>query len=434
MMDEIFLCSLLGALAQGFITWLYFEFLFARRESISTLVIYLVIGYVILFGMEWYGLDKFIFLPFFAVNFFLLWQNYNCAVKTAVLHGAFLTFVMTIAQELVLLGLSLALPDMEGYSDRFGVFVPMTVMSRLLYLVVSQMGARYFKPHKKTHQEPKMMALFCSLPVLSTVISVLVFLLGLNVELSRSVEIMIAINELGLLVVNLIFFVLYNHLQKNNAEHLEFQLSVQKDETDAAYYKTLQEQAENQRILIHDIKNHLRTLDSLAEEGKTGEISEYIAKLESSLEPTKPVRLCDDPILNTILLHAREECKNKQIRFYCDVRARCTAFMDAPAITSFYGNLLSNAMEAAVSSEERMIEISVRRSPAQGVLIAVVNSCDFEPVRDILGRFRTRKREPEIHGVGLKSIERIVEKYNGIQTMYYDDETRTFHHVVQFPL
>ncbi len=420
---------LLWSLAQGLIAWLYFQFIFPRRERLSALITYLVIGYLILFAANWYGFDRLYFLPFFGVNLFLLWQNYSCPIKTAVLHVAFLTFVVTIAQEMVRLGVSLALPELEVDPRSLEV----VILTGLLYLVLSQFGARYFKPHKGVHQEPQLMALFCTLPVFSAVISVAVFYLKKDSELPKAAEIMIAVMEMGLLVVNLIFFVLYNYMQKVNAEHLELQLSVQKDETDATYYRSLQAQAENQRILIHDIKNHLRTLDGLAQQGRTEEISGYIEKLESDLGPANPVRLCDDPILNTILLHTREECKNKHIRFECDVRARCTKFMDAPAITALYGNLLTNALESAASSEERIIEITVNTTPAQGVLIAVVNSCDFPPVRDTHGRFLTRKREPEVHGVGLKSIERIIGKYNGIHTMYYDDETRTFHFVIQFP-
>ncbi len=428
-MNEYALYSLLGALAQGSIALLYFQFIFTRRERIPALIVYFVISYLVLFAINWYGLDKLYFLPFFGVNLFLLWQNYSCPVKTAVLHVAFLTFVVTIAQEMVRLGVSLALPELEVDPRSLEV----VVLTGLLYLVLSQFGARYFRPHKGVHQEPQLMVLFCTLPVFSAAISVAVFYMKIGEVLSKPAEIMIAVMEMGLLVVNLIFFVLYNYVQKANAEHLALQLSVQKDETDATYYQSLRAQSENQRILIHDIKNHLRTLDGLAQQGKTGEISEYIEILESDLGSTNPIRLCDDPILNTILLHTQEECKNKHIRFECDVRARCTAFMDAPAITALYGNLLSNALEAAASSEERVVEITVNTTPAQSVVITVVNSCDIPPVRDSHGRFLTRKREPEVHGVGLKSIERIIEKYNGIHTMYYHEETRTFHFVIQFP-
>ena len=430
MMGNYTVYILLWALAQGLIAWLYFQFIFTRRERLSALIIYFVIGYMILFAASWHGFGGLYFMPFFAINLFLLWQNYQCPVKTAVLHVAFLTFVMTVAQELVRLGISLALPETEV--ERYSLEV--VVLTGLLYLVLSQFGARYFRPHKGVHQEPQLMVLFCSLPLFSAAISVLVFYLRKNAEMPKAAQVVIAIMELALLVVNLVFFVLYNFLQKTNAEHLALQLSVQKDETDVTYYQTLQAQSENQRILIHDIKNHLRTLDGLANQGKTAEISQYIAKLESDLGPGRPIRLCDDPVLNTVLLHARQACESKHIRFECDVRARCTKFMDPPAITALYGNLLSNAVDAAASSEERIVEISVNSTPAQSVVITVVNSCGIPPVQDSRGGFLTRKRDPDIHGVGLKSIERIIEKYHGIHTMYYDEETRTFHCVIQFPL
>ncbi len=52
-----------------------------------------------------------------------------------------------------------------------------------------------------------------------------------------------------LLIVNLIFLILYNSLQKANEEYLALQLSMQKEQADIAYYSALQEQFENQLAL-----------------------------------------------------------------------------------------------------------------------------------------------------------------------------------------
>lgn len=432
-MNEHLLLLLIGAIADAAITWLYFEYLFRRKEPVSSVIIYFLIGSIISMGLRWFGVHMLTPLVFFILALFVLWQCYHCAVKTALLQAAFLTFVMTIADELVALGLSLSSPGFDRYHSALSPSISMAVLSRLLYLVLSQIGARYFKPHKQIRQEPQLMVLFCSLPILSAAISVTVFLLGADKDLSQSAQIIIAITESALLIANFIFFVLYNHLQRANAEYLELQLSIQKDEADASYYQVLQQQSENQRILIHDIKDHLRILDSMAMEGKTDEIMAYIAQLDVSLTPKKQVRLCRDPILNTVLLHAKEECERKYIKFYCDVRDDCTTFMEATCITAFYGNLLSNAVEGANASSERMIELAVRRMPGQGILVCIINSCDVSPICDKGGRFRSRKRGAAIHGVGLKSIERIVEKHHGIQTMYYEDDKQRFHHIVQFP-
>lgn len=103
--------------------------------------------------------------------------------------------------------------------------------------------------------------------------------------------------------------------------------------------------------------------------------------------------------------------------------------MDAPSITTFYGNLLTNAIEAAECSNDRIIEMSVTKSDEQQVVIvSVANSCDIAPVPNSEGLFHTRKYTPGIHGVGLKSIERIVERYQGVATMRFDSDTKRFFH------
>lgn len=82
--------------------------------------------------------------------------------------------------------------------------------------------------------------------------------------MTKPVELLMIIIVLTLLIVNLIFMVIYNHLQRMHAEQLAMNLSIQKEEADAAYYQDLQKQSENQRILIHDIKRHLNTIHGLA--------------------------------------------------------------------------------------------------------------------------------------------------------------------------
>ena len=108
--------------------------------------------------------------------------------------------------------------------------------------------------------------------------------------------------------------------------------------------------------------------------------------------------------------------------------------MDAPSVTTLYGNLLSNALEAAELSAERLVDISVINNCQQNnIIISVINSCDITPIPEKTGLFRSRKKGPGIHGVGLKSIQRIVKKYHGLETMYYDDKNNRFHHIIQLP-
>lgn len=422
-------------LAEAVIAWLYFDALFCRRSSTFRRGITFAAAYLLLFCTTWVSSVVLNGAAFFLCNLLLLWSNYECKLKSAVLHSAFLTSVMAIT-EIVAAGIiSLFGFRFGAYADSLAVMIVMAVISKMLYFSVTVAAARLWSSHRQAQEEPAFMGLLCILPLLSVAVSAVVVYVGIRAEMTRAVEILMVILVLTLLIVNLIFMVLYNHLQRLHAEQLALNLSIQREEADAAYYRDLQKQSESQRILIHDIKSHLNTIHGLAEDLNASAISEYVTKLAEDVLPDRQVKLCSDPVLNFMLQQFREKCQNRKVSFRCDIRDHCVAFMDAPSITTFYGNLLTNALEAAECSAERTIELSVKKSEEQQVVIvSVVNSCDAPPLPKQEGLFRTRKRNPEIHGVGLKSIQRIVDRCHGVAAMRFDPEERKFYHIVQFPM
>lgn len=419
--------------AEAFIAWLYYEYLFARKKDLLSIAAVFSLGYLLLFAVYFLKITFLNTVSFFGVNTLLPCFLYYCSPKTAVLHSAFLSFIMTIAEVLVGLIMTAFVGDFAAYTYNVSVMIPMAIMSKLLYLLLALLGARVFSPHKSQNEEPRMMVLFCSLPILSTLISVLIAYMSLHNNWDHSSEIIIAVSLLTLLGVNLIFFLQYNLQQKTNAEYLELQLSMQKEEADTAYFHAIQEQTESQRLLIHDIRSHMQIIDGLAKSGDCTQISNYIAQLESALTPITQARLCNDPVLNLILLHYSDECKKNGIELLCDVRENSSSFMDAPSITTLYGNLLANAVEAAEQSSEKVVEISVIHNFQQeNIVISVINSCDTAPIPSRNGLFQTNKANPEFHGIGLKAIDRVVRKYRGVNTTYYDEMNRRFHHIIRF--
>ena len=415
--------------------WLYLEYLFRRKRSAVFLIGTFLIGYVFLFVVSLLDNTTVNAAFFCFVNLVLIELNYQCNVKTALLHTAYLCFVMVGAEILVALLISLFGYEFAAYTYNFGVMVVLVILSKLLYLVFSVVGSRVFSPHKHTNEEPQFMVLFCSLPILSAIIAIITVYLGMTEGITGTVGIMTIMIIVTLLIVNLVILALYNYLQKASEEFLALQLSIQKEEADATYYKALQEQYENQRILVHDIKKHLGTIGAIAKQSGSIEIDEYVSSIHTALMPSTQAKLCSDPILNLILLRFRDDCLEKKVSFHCDVRENISEFMDASSITTLYGNLLSNSLESAGYSDKKQVELSVTRNNLQSVIvISVINSCDVAPVSDGHGGFHTRKADQVVHGVGLKSIHRIVKKYRGVSTMYYDPIKKQFHHIIQFPL
>ena len=429
------LCFALVFLAEAIIAWIYFDYLFVRKSAPWRICISFGLGYLILFLISWIDIIALNTTAFFFINLFLLLINWHCRIKTAILQSAFLAFVMSMAEIIMALAISIFVNDYAAYTYNFAVMVALAVSSKLLYFFITIIAAHIFKPRRAEEREPSMTILLGIIPVASAIVAEAIIYIGMTSALTRPTELLITMSILALLFVNLMVLIIYNHIQKLNSEYTSMQVVRLKEHADAQYYKLLQEKYESQRVLVHDIKNHFRVLDQLAQDGSCDEIVKYISELENSPGLKLKIKLCDNPILNMILQHYAEYCETNGIKFLCDVRAGGIDNMDLTGITSLFGNLLSNAVEAAEVSEEKLIELSVIKNTLQDtVLISVVNSCDTAPKYDVYGKIRTRKNNPQDHGYGIKSIERIVDKYHGISKMYYSSSEKQFYCIIQLPI
>ena len=87
-------------------------------------------------------------------------------------------------------------------------------------------------------------------------------------------------------------------------------------------------------------------------------------------------------------------------------------------------NILDNAVEAAEESDEKFITLTTNKVNTYESVV-VSNSCVSPPnVAD--GRLKTTKGDSQRHGFGLKSVIKVLKKYNGDLDWEYDEEAREF--------
>ena len=212
---------------------------------------------------------------------------------------------------------------------------------------------------------------------------------------------------------------------------MDMQLLLQKESDSAQYYEMLLSQHENQSILIHDIKKHLQSINTLNDKREHDKINLYIHELMRSSDLKEVSQLCDHETLNAILTRYGRNCLDKHISFHADIRSGIIGFIADADITSLFCNLLDNAMEAAEHIPDSFIEVSAyRREKTPFVVITVVNSSRKNPFDEQNGILNTTKVNKCKHGFGIKSIRKIVAKYHGNMQMYYNQESLTFHTVI----
>lgn len=425
------ICYVTGYIIEALITFFYFDFLFDRKKKGVWTILSFLFFYGILylsFSLENMFLNAVLYT---LGNFLLLLINYHCVIRRSVLHALFLSCALLLGEYLTAVLIGIISGDFLSYQTDISSMMAMILISKLVYLIITSVAARIFARQNMLGESTKITILFCTMPMVSLGLSLLSISIGSTYGLSQGMTQTVLINIASLIAINIIFLFLYNYAKKENAEKLLLQVSIEKEKAEATYYQALHHEKESRNILIHDIKNHLSVIAGLAEDSKDEAVLAYISEIKANFITKGTVQRCNDPILDLILHRIIQECEESGIQFYWDIRNRCDEYLDATDKTALFSNLLSNAIEGAKTTEEKEISFSIRGgTESKSIVITTENSCEKKPVKDIWGHYITSKGNANVHGIGLRSIARIVKKYNGLSTIHFDDKSKKFYHII----
>lgn len=392
----------------------------------------LLFGYTALYFISY--TDNYILnaIAFFIVNFVFIGTMYKCQLTVAFFHATITTTVMCASELIVFNIITHYIPDFFDDSKFLFNLVILAVFSKFVYFIVVYVLSHFLQTNSKASlSQNKNTFLLALIPVATVFILLTLTKVSTSLYMPPSLDWMLCISSLLMLGLNLFIFAFHHHVQKENAKRIELELLLQKEFDSAEYYKMLLQQTENQKILIHDIKKHLQAIEILNNNREHEKIESYIRHLIHSSSLQNNYNLCENKVLNSILGQYKRQCSDKHIDFHVDVRYQTLDFLLTNDITALFCNLLDNALEAAEKTVDAYIELSVsHKQNTPYTIITITNACRQDPFDSNTSGLFTRKPDKQRHGYGLKSVQRIVKKYHGNITMYYEKETVSFHTVI----
>lgn len=419
------ICFAVVFLVEALISLYYFDFKFERKVSFKLISLFMLISGLILYSISFIEIPLINLIFFFTCNFTISIICYKTKVNSAVFANLILLLLNVTTELLIVFPFAILFNfDLnQCQTDEF-VLIIQSIMSKSLYFISIWCILKMSKKESKSLTS-KFSILLCSLPLSSII---LMYINCIIYSVSNDFKIAISIGNALMLISNIIVFYIHESTIRLNNKYTQLLLDKQREKNTIDYYKLLNEQNENSKVLIHDITKHLNTIKQLSED-KDSNIAQYISEIVNDFSIMNPVDYCNNHIVNLITHRYYEICKKNNINFTINIKNANLDFMKEYDITALLDNLLENAVESALMTNEKFIDFSISTRNSNFVIIKISNSCNKKP-KYIDGTLVSSKSTSGMHGIGTRSIKRVVEKYNGNLEMKFDNDTKTFTSVI----
>lgn len=294
----------------------------------------------------------------------------------------------------------------------------------ILFVVI--LGIEHFWNRGRIVQmaEPSWILMIC-FPVLSMMIMIVMLLSFIGRNSSTGYLIV----SFGVMVMNVVMFEWLKYVSEKDRRWKQIHLLQERNEEKIKLYHEMSVNYDEQKRILHDYHNQIGCMQGLLKKQQYKEAKEYAEKLADSFPDQMQNVDVNHPILNVVLNQKYRLAKRKDISFLFYANDLSDLWLEEQDVVSLLSNLLDNAIEACEKLEgERKIWVKLVREKRQFVL-SIRNTVP-EPVDIQDDEIPTSKEDKVKHGIGLKNVQMILNKYKGMGMMRYEERCFSYTAVI----
>lgn len=349
------------------------------------------------------------------ISLFLIAVGYKSTISKKIMVTIIIYMCMFLAEAIV--------AALIGFGG-FNIFEKTEYGSSFIYIVteiifwMSTVILANFKSVKVNMPIPKsIIVAIIVVPLTSIFLEALIFQQD---NVSRTIA---AISLIFLLAANFVMMYVYDSWSKLFEERTQAEI-VRREKN---YYhnqsELLQRNYEELRQFRHDIKNRILVIKQMLDKNETERIYEYISHMTDILNNIKVYSQSGNVVVDSIINYKLSKAENLGSQVKANVGIPTQISIEDDDIVIILGNLLDNAIEAIERVyDNKYIEVNIEYNK-DCIFVAVKNSYD-NVINIINGKIKTRKSDKMLHGIGLKSVETTIEKYNGV--IHYEHDENEF--------
>lgn len=233
--------------------------------------------------------------------------------------------------------------------------------------------------------------------------------------------------------LQLLVFRLYLHIGKEKAYRKENQLMKLNQRLLERQMELLEESAESGRRIRHDARHHNAVIAEYARKGETEELLHYLNEYQKETEAPVTEAVCANSAVNNIISAYTRKAKQEGIDVTLDVALERNPGIPGIDLITILANAYENAIYGCVEVKKRkeerkcFIHLMIKKKKNK-LVICCSNTCKLDT------EIKNGQPKPEATGgVGVLSIIKTAEKYDGEYDFKNDDGVFVFRLIMNVP-
>ena len=421
------ICYLFIFIFEQFISYLYLKSKYEFKRKAWIIFISYFISFVVQYTTNFFNSPYLNLLSFFICNLSIVLICFSSTLKQSLFDVVLLEGIM-ITTEVVIMYLFSSILEidlLECKNNELIIFLE-TAATKILYFIIAYIISRFSKKADKYKSViNKYSVLLFLMPVSSILVISSYAYLSFNYNVNKTTNFLFTFSSLIMLISNIIIFIIHERIIDVLIKNTELELEQQKLHINEEYYLELEKQYDSSNILIHDIKRCLGNIKGLLLQNDNSKAIEYIDSIYDGYNIKQIKKYSNNKLINVIVSRYAQLCYNNNIEFSADIRDVNFSFIKDSEITALFDNLFENAFEATKKCPYKFINIEVDYRNENYIFIKMLNSINNKPLFQN-GLPITTKKDKKGHGIGIKSILKIVKKYHGNLDYNYVENENIF--------
>lgn len=242
---------------------------------------------------------------------------------------------------------------------------------------------------------------------------------------------LLSIIAFGMVGMNIVVFYLINDILEREMKMHENKVFQIQAKNQLEMYRSISENFDKQKRKTHEYKNQIACIESLLDKKQYSKLDEYVKKISGSLNNEPDAINTNNIIVNAILNTKYQEAEAKGIVFVFKVNDLSELKMKDEDVVTILANLLNNAIEACELCEDKKVIKFKFVKEDDIIIIAVKNTFNYDVIYENGEIKSTKTSNVDEHGVGIKNVLKIIDKYDGSYVI--EDKDKEFFFSIIIP-